>query len=624
MGAVKATHVYPFRFLLVTSLAVIVYFSILGNQFVYDDGAQILRNHYIRDTQHLGKILTTNVWSFLGPHAVSNYYRPVMHFIYMADYALFGYSPAGYHATSVLFHALNAVLVLLIAEALALPALVAVGGAALFAAHPITTEAVAWAAGIPELSYTTFFLLSLWSYMRGRRVVSIVAALLALFSKETALTLPVAVLVYEHLFRQSSEPHLARVTRYAGHFAAAAFYIAARIYSLGGFQVATNPYGVMPVWQFALSCVYLVGKYIARLISPAPFNIFHVFRPVQGFTDWRFLAGVAIVALTGWAAWRVYLRRPPLAYAFALILLPLVPVLNVRAIGHNIFAERYLYLPAAGFALLLAGVFDWLSARRRLLAAALFVLLGVNYSLLTHLRNRDWHDDVLLYAVTLQVSPESNLIRDNLGKTFLDGFGRPELALEQFRECVRRAPDRAEYHLDVALALAELRRYDEALAALERAQQLWPNYPEVFHTRGDLYREQSDDEAAEGEYLRALEIKPTYAEAMVSLGRLRRDQGRAAEAEQLFRRALDVFDLPDAHLNLGLLYLHQNRAGDAERHFRGVLVSEPHSVIAWHGLGRALHAQGRVRQAEEAHQRAKNERAFARPRRFGRLPLPEI
>lgn len=643
-------------FAAVAALAVTAYLNILGNEFVYDDGAQILRNYYIRDTSHLRAIFTTNVWSFLGPHAISNYYRPVMHLVYMADYALFGYQPAGYHATSILFHALSAVLVLLAAEAIGLAPPVAMLGAALFAVHPITTESVAWAAGIPELTYAFFFLLSFWLYARARPptpagarqagarpagaqqagaqqagaqqaapllAASVVAALAALFSKETALMLAPAIILYEHLLRRSPERHLARMPFYAGHVAATGFYLAMRIHSLGGFQVATNPYGVMPPGQFVLSAVYLVGKYVSKLFAPAPFNIFHVFHPARGLGDWRVLGGLAILAAAAAAAWLLWKRRDPLAFALAIIFLPLVPVLDVRAIGHNIFAERYLYLPAAGFCLLLAAALARLGRRHFLTACALAALLALNYGLLTRFRNADWHDNVLLYTVTLQVSPESNLIRDNLGKTFLDGFGRPELALELFRECARRSPQWHEYHLDMGLALGELRRYDEALRAFDRSLEIWPRYPEGFLARGDVYRELGQPDEARRQYQQALEIKPFYAEALAALGWLEAGQGREAQAEQYFIQALAVTDLVDANLSLGELKLRQGRHAEAERAFRQVLVSEPHSVAAWLGLGKSLRGQGRAGEAANCFARALNERKFAHQRRLGRPPLPD-
>jgi tetratricopeptide (TPR) repeat protein len=405
--------------------------------------------------------------------------------------------------------------------------------------------------------------------------------------------------------------------------AATAFYLVMRIRSLGGFQVATNPYGVISPAAFVFSVIWLFGKYVWKLIAPAPFNIFYMFYPARSLFEWRVLAGLVVLAAVSAAAWLLWRRGQALAFAFVILLLPLVPVMDMRAIGHNIFTERYLYLPMAGFCWLVAAALERLYSRRAALAVALLVLLAANYVLLTRSRNAEWHDNITLYTATLLVAPDANLIRGNLGEAYLEGAGRPDLALAEFRECVRRMPDRPEYYCKVGEALGELRRYNQALASLDRSLALWPNYPEAFLARGDVCREMGDEEAAERAYSRALEIKPGYSEAHVALGALRRAQGRLSEAEASFRLALKFTDIAAAHLNLGLLYLAQARYPEAEAAFRHVLVSEAHSVAAWDGLGKALAAQGKPSEAAACFRTALNERRWAHPRRLGRTPVPD-
>ena len=102
----------------VALLALAVNWNLLDNGFVYDDGSQILNNPYIRSPRYLPKIFSTHVWSFLGPEGISNYYRPLMHLVYMADYWLFGLQAAGYHATSLAFHIACSLLVFFLGRAL--------------------------------------------------------------------------------------------------------------------------------------------------------------------------------------------------------------------------------------------------------------------------------------------------------------------------------------------------------------------------------------------------------------------------------------------------------------------------------------------------------------------------
>src|SRR3989337_1165105 len=138
-----------------------VYLNTLPNEFVYDDETQVLENQWIRDVKYIPEIFLTNVWAFAGEERLSNYYRPLMHIIYMIDYHIFGLKPWGFHLTNIILHGGVTLLVFLIAsmlinqsrdlnskskiqnlksEILSAPFIAAL----LFAAHPIHTEAVTW------------------------------------------------------------------------------------------------------------------------------------------------------------------------------------------------------------------------------------------------------------------------------------------------------------------------------------------------------------------------------------------------------------------------------------------------------------------------------------------------
>ncbi len=102
--------------LLIVSIG--VYLNTLPNEFVYDDEFQVLRNLWIKDIRNIPEIFLTNVWAFAGKENLSNYYRPLMHIIYMIDYHIFGLKPWGFHLTNIIFHAGVTLLVYLIASIL--------------------------------------------------------------------------------------------------------------------------------------------------------------------------------------------------------------------------------------------------------------------------------------------------------------------------------------------------------------------------------------------------------------------------------------------------------------------------------------------------------------------------
>src|SRR3989338_389902 len=95
-----------------------VYLNTLPNEFVYDDEGQVLKNLWIKDIRNIPEIFLSNVWAFIDKEYLSNYYRPLMHMIYMIDYYIFGLKPWGFHLTNIIFHAGVSVLVFIIASML--------------------------------------------------------------------------------------------------------------------------------------------------------------------------------------------------------------------------------------------------------------------------------------------------------------------------------------------------------------------------------------------------------------------------------------------------------------------------------------------------------------------------
>ena len=144
-----------------------LYYPALQNGFVnYDDPA------YVTSNPHVQQRLTRRsvAWAFTST-AEANWH-PLSWLSHMLDVQMFGLRPAGHHAQSVLWHAVNVVLLfLLLARATGFPGRSAVV-AALFAVHPLNVESVAWIAERKTVLSTFFLLLALAAYgwyVEGRR-----------------------------------------------------------------------------------------------------------------------------------------------------------------------------------------------------------------------------------------------------------------------------------------------------------------------------------------------------------------------------------------------------------------------------------------------------------------------
>ena len=119
--------------------------------------------------------------------------------------------------------------------------------ALVFALHPVHTESVAWIAAITDVEMALFYLLAFYLFVRlsevdprkmsRYRLGMVVSFVLALFSKEPALTLPLLATVYEHWFRPDRErtPWRVKWGRYGLLWLLALAYIPFRVRMLGAF-----------------------------------------------------------------------------------------------------------------------------------------------------------------------------------------------------------------------------------------------------------------------------------------------------------------------------------------------------------------------------------------------------
>ena len=440
----------------------ILYLNVLPNTFIFDDWQQVVENPFLRRSDGLRKIFTTGVLEFMGPVAVSNFYRPLMHSAFYLMFRLSGLNPAGYHTLSILLHAAICLLVYAVIARLSGRRLTAVVAALLFAAHPVHTEAVAWISAYPELLCAFLTLLVLWLYLRaeqaqGKARVALLMLtgpvfLLALLAKEIAVAVPLLLACYELLVRRAPWRVALRAVwpAYASFAVAAAGYLAARLHALKALMPASQD--PIPAAEHLWTAVGLFFRYFWVQVWPLELHAFYYLERNRSPLEPIVLAGLATLLATAVLGWWLYRRRHPEVLAVALYLLPLAPafLLPYSSIGW-LMAERYLYLPSVGFCWLLAA---------GLIAAAdrwgyrplgvLFVIVLVACSVRTVLRNRDWADEVAFYQRTVHAFPGFPHAYLNLGEALLRRNRLPE-ALEATHAAARLSPTYPDPHVNLGL-----------------------------------------------------------------------------------------------------------------------------------------------------------------------------
>jgi tetratricopeptide (TPR) repeat protein len=535
-----------------------VYGGTLANGFVHDDHDQIINNQWITHVRYLPSILFASVWSFQeDPQTLSNYYRPVMYIIYMAEYHLFNLNPWGWHLVNILLHSANSIMAFLIFCRLsilpslpgskghgddALPAMVfPLLATLLFATHPVNSEAVAWVACVPELSFTLFYLLAFYLYLKSRdegkqtvsedkdttfsaySLLSVFSFFLATLSKETALTFPLLLLIYDYCSENYRVRHLLKYyKRYALYGVAIAVYFTTRFYAMGGVVPREPMHQHLTSFQTFINIFPILLDYFKFLLFPINLSHFHAFNPLYTFFSANILLSILFTqSLLAAALYCIKTRRIAALHLFflALIVIPLLPALYIPALGKNIFAERYLYLPSVGFIgilfLLFQRVRNILSNSRGISWIAIALLLTVvgTYSYGTVQRSGVWKDDFTLWESVIAEDPENYFAIYKLGNLYLNNH-RPDEAITTLRRALeanssRTHPDlgNAAYSfLNMGEAYKQKGLLDEAIIQYKKVLRLAPDFPIANYDIGIAYQQKGLLDNAIAHYQHALKF----------------------------------------------------------------------------------------------------------------------
>lgn len=541
MGRLNASISRVVLAALAVVITVAVFSPALQNGFVYDDHVQVLKNPWITDIRFIPEIFSSSSWAFFGYSG--NTYRPMLHIYSMATYFVFGLRPSGWHLVNILVHAANAVLVFLTASILiknraddTLPArkggfavLAPFFAALIFSLHPVNSEPVAWVTAVAELAFTFFLLLSMYLYLRFREgggkdaafyALSLASFVIAVFSKETAFALPALIVASDLSSGRGLKYWLKYWRSYAGYFAVAALYMAARTLVVGAL-VRDRQIDLSGV-ELVINVLPLVFQYAKTLAYPSSLSALYELHTIKTL-DAGAAAGIAVIAAF-LAALVVFRRRRAVFLGLIMMGLPLLPVLYIPALSTSAAADRYMYLPTAGLGIIAAYVFERVfngNLRRAFtyIVAAIVIIVLSAYSISSVERTRVWKDDLALWSDTVKKSPGSKYAHYNLALAYQDR-GDLDRAIGEFKEAIKAAPDYEDAHYNLAWCYQQ--KGDNINAALHYREvlRLDPGSADAHYNLGLIYRGEFLIDEAVAEFSEALRSRPGYAEAAGALAEI--------------------------------------------------------------------------------------------------------
>ncbi len=542
----------------------------LHNPWVLDDVAKIVENPDLRD---LGRLPATLIYPYTE-HQLLNRNdpsRPVVFATYALNYAAGGLSPFGYHLVNALLHALNGVLVFLLARRLLkgrageLPT--ALLAALLFVSAPINMGTAIYVYGRSDLMQATWLLLAALIFpaaCAGRRdaTAGLVAIYIAgLFTKQSMVVLPVLLLAYDYLglARRDAKRVAAHARVYVPLVAVTlAYFVFREVYfgTLGDVEGRGN------LWAFddyVSVQPYVIARYLALALVPVGLSIDHQVLPFASPFAPVLLLGWVVLAALGVGIAYALKRRGESAASLALAglwflvcLAPtssLLPTVDAMVERRTYAANVGLYFAVALLAQLalaeLARPWPRVGPVQGRLYALLMGSLVVMFSLVALARNRLHSDEEALWKDVITNYPKSVRAHNNLANIYQ---GR--------------------------------RQFADAIAIYEKLTLWNPQYYIEWNNLGNAYAHEDnprrDVERALWAFEKAMTLNPSFAEPYYNVGRVYQQRDEIAAAATLYQKALALD--PNhvlAHNNLGLLYFHQGKHDEAKREYEAALRIDP-------------------------------------------------
>lgn len=584
------------------------YGNSLSGQFVFDDQFDIVENFNKRPPRPLWRVLTTT--DSRGTHL---HPRPVVALSFAANYRLAGFQTWTYHATNLAIHILAGLTLfgisrrtLLLAgvrppcnfsggrvavpdsscaaprvdddgEATWLALLIAL----LWGLHPLDTQAVTYMVQRYESLMGLFVLLTLYCVLRAAtsqarwwQAAAVASCLLAMGSKEVAVSTPLLVLLFDRAFVSGSfrEAWRQRPAMYGG--LAATWLAALPLYwthSGGGGSWAGA--GVPVHWhEYALSQPAVLLHYLRLCFWPVGQCAVYDWPLAHGLAE-IVPPGIAVAALLTLTLYATF-RSPRWGFLGAWFFLILAPTSSILPINDLAFEHR-MYLPLAAV----------------VAATMLAVHAAWNRWLTTSIAaSRLWVPLTMCVAAVLGVATfQRNKVYAGPGAFWLD--------------VLATQPNNLRAHLSLGTALALANHPEAAIEELETALSLAPRFPEAYIAHCDLggcFRRLGRDEEAFQHFAESVRLNNGYARGRLNLGICLAQRGRYQEACEHLQAALAIDpDLPWIRGWLGTVELRLGQLAAAEEHLSEALRMDPDQAVVHLSMGDLLLRQGKTAAAAQ-------------------------
>ena len=613
---------YHLRWLFLILLGGIIYGQVFGYGFVFDDNYFIHETPYIRSFNYVNEIwLNLPKTRLIGVYSLAfNYWLNQLH-------------PQGYHIFNVLVHLLSVGLVWGCASVLfkivgwtpfknqvyqELPFCIAI----LFLVHPCQTEAVSYISQRFESMATLFYLGSIYAYLSARistlkvhRIVlfgcSLISAILGVFTKEIAATIPLMILAAEFILFDGKPVNAQKSgmgARYVWITVMGIVFVLVfmkmvrtdfiNIYFHFNEMSQSHDGDIITGGKYLLTQMRVFLTFLRLLILPIYQNLDYDYPLSTGLIDPPLtLVGIGVIGLIIFLIFRLRKQWPLIAFGLAWVLISFSINTAPRT---NLIFEHKLYLISFGFLIVVVAGLSVVIKDREVLCGVL-IAWALMLSVLSVERNQVWKNEMTLWTDVVKKSPRK--ARPYVALGVISGKqGDFVGSLSYFNKAIELNPNYAEAYNNRGNSYYKLGNYPQALDDLNKAIKINPNYVDAYVNRGEVYDKEGNLIQALSDYDKALVINQNYIDVYYNRGVLYEKRGNLRQAILDFDRVIELNPtLAEAYIWRGNIFDEQGNPAQAQINYKEAFDRNPdyvrNYVSSYHKQGVDLAKRGDFDQA---------------------------
>ena len=521
----KKSAAFVWRALIaIAVLGIFIYSNSFDCGFQFDDKHNILTNPPIRSLSDYKELWDINSSRFL------------VFYSFAVNYHYGEFNVWGYHFVNLMIHLLNSFLVFWITRLLFMSpgmknntiarhaSAIALITALLFISHPLATASVTYIVQRMASMAALFYFLSIAMYMKARLSESkikfwyfggtLIAALLAMHSKENSYTIPLALFLIELYFFNTKKIDInfkdyRLLVAIAGIFAFVIFTLYNFSFSVFN-PLLPSTFNTETITSSNYFCTQLsvIVKYIQLLALPINLNVDYDFPIAQSlFEIPTLINGLILLSLLILA---LFLYKINKIFSFGILWFFLTLSIESTFIPiSDVIFEHRTYIPSFGFFIIISsGIFLFLWDKYKILATIVISLLIVSNTALAHQRNKIWKDEYTLWSDVVLKSPKKVRGYINLGYAY-GNMKKWDEAIANFNKVNELAPNKhAAAYYNLGIAYWAIEEKDKAKANYSTAIKLDSNYVDAYQGRGVCYHYLNEYDKALADYSKAISISP--------------------------------------------------------------------------------------------------------------------